>query len=106
MKGQAGKGAAASKTIAIPAVPDTWWSYLASGFISILFGLALVSAGKNAAGRKAAWALAILNLALTVLGFILALGPGVKAASLMSVSVDLLYAIGVLVPLYRLTRTR
>ena len=92
--------------LAIPAVPDAWGSYLASGLISILFGLALLAAAKSAAGRKAAWALAILNLALTVFGFVLALGSGAKAASLVSVSVDLLYALGVLVPLYRLTKAR
>ena len=91
--------------LAIPAVPDAWWSYLATGLVSILFGLALLAAAKSAAGRKAAWALAIVNLALTVLGLVLILKSGARAAALVSVAVDLLYALGVLVPLVRLTKT-
>lgn len=92
--------------LAIPAVPDAWWSYLATGLVSILFGLALLAAAKSAAGRKAAWALAIVNLALTVLGLVLNLKSGAGPAALVSVAVDLLYALGVLVPLYRQTTAK
>ena len=92
--------------LAIPAVPDAWWSYLATGLVSVLFGLVLLAAAKSAAGRKAAWALAIVNLALTVLGLVLNLKSGAGPAALVSVAVDLLYALGVLVPLYRQTTAK
>ena len=92
--------------LAIPAVPGALGSYLATGLVSILFGASLLAAAKSAAGRKAAWALALVNLALTALGFAKALSSGAKAASLVSVAVDLLYAICVLIPLYRQTTTK
>ena len=92
--------------LAIPAMPAAWQSYLATGLISILFGISLLAAPKSATGRKATWALALVNLALTALGFAQALSSGAQAASLVSVTVDLLYAICVLIPLYRQTTTK
>ena len=88
--------------LAIPAVPDAWWSYLATGLVSILFGASLLAAAKSAAGRKAAWALAIANLALTLVGLALSIRSGAKPSTIVSISVDLIYALGVFLPLVRL----
>lgn len=92
--------------LAIPAAPDAWGSYLATGLVSILFGLSLLAAAKSAAGKKAAWALAIANLALTLVGLVLSVRSGARPATLVSVSVDLLYALGVFLPLLRLGKTK
>ena len=91
--------------LAIPAVPDALGSYLATGLVSILFGASLLAAAKSAAGRKAAWALAIANLALTLVGLVLSVRSGAGPAAIVSISVDLLYALGVFLPLLRLGKT-
>ena len=91
--------------LAIPAVPGSLGSYLVSGLVSILFGILLLAAPKSAACFKAAWLLAAANLLVTGIGFALNLKAGAKPASTVSIAVDLLYAVGVLIPLARAKKT-